>query len=31
MGATHLENTHNLRIVVGHLRQKLADDPTSAR
>ncbi len=30
-GPTHLENSHYLRIVVGHLRQKLADDPTSPR
>lgn len=30
-GPTHLENSHYLRIVVGHLRQKLADDPTRPR
>ena len=30
-GPTHLENSHYLRIVVGHLRQKLADDPTNPR
>lgn len=30
-GPTHVENTHYLRIVVGHLRQKLADDPTAPR
>jgi two-component system KDP operon response regulator KdpE len=29
-GPTHTEDTHYLRIVVGHLRQKLADDPTAA-
>ena len=26
-GPTHTEDSHYLRIVVGHLRQKLADDP----
>ena len=26
-GPTHVEDTHYLRIVVGHLRQKLGDDP----
>ncbi|WP_341520444.1 response regulator [Pseudomonas sp. G.S.17] len=30
-GPTHTEDTHYLRIVVGHLRQKLADDPTAPR
>ena len=30
-GPTHIENSHYLRIVVGHLRQKLADDPTRPR
>ena len=30
-GPTHTEDTHYLRIVVGHLRQKLADDPTQPR
>ena len=30
-GPSHIENSHYLRIVVGHLRQKLADDPTSPR
>lgn len=30
-GPTHIENSHYLRIVVGHLRQKLADDPTCPR
>ena len=30
-GPTHVENSHYLRIVVGHLRQKLADDPTRPR
>jgi len=30
-GPSHVENTHYLRIVVGHLRQKLADDPTRPR
>lgn len=28
-GPTHVEDTHYLRIVVGHLRQKLGDDPTA--
>ncbi len=30
-GPTHTEDSHYLRIVVGHLRQKLADDPTCPR
>ena len=30
-GPTHTEDSHYLRIVVGHLRQKLADDPTRPR
>ena len=30
-GPTHIENSHYLRIVVAHLRQKLADDPTRPR
>ena len=30
-GPSHIENSHYLRIVVGHLRQKLADEPTSPR
>jgi two-component system, OmpR family, KDP operon response regulator KdpE len=30
-GPTHIEDSHYLRIVVGHLRQKLADDPTRPR
>ena len=30
-GPTHTEDSHYLRIVVGHLRQKLADDPTQPR
>lgn len=30
-GPSHTENSHYLRIVVGHLRQKLADDPTRPR
>jgi two-component system KDP operon response regulator KdpE len=30
-GPTHAEDSHYLRIVVGHLRQKLADDPTAPR
>ncbi|RRV05158.1 response regulator [Pseudomonas sp. v388] len=30
-GPTHTDDTHYLRIVVGHLRQKLADDPTAPR
>lgn len=28
-GPTHMEDTHYLRIVVGHLRQKLGDDPAA--
>ncbi len=28
-GPTHVEDTHYLRIVVGHLRQKLGDDPAA--
>jgi len=30
-GPSHVEDTHYLRVVVGHLRQKLGDDPTSPR
>ena len=30
-GPTHVEDTHYLRVVVGHLRQKLGDDPTEPR
>ncbi|WP_295474949.1 response regulator [uncultured Pseudomonas sp.] len=30
-GPTHTQDTHYLRIVIGHLRQKLADDPTAPR
>jgi len=30
-GPTHTEDTHYLRVVVGHLRQKLADDPATPR
>lgn len=30
-GPTHAEDTHYLRVVVGHLRQKLADDPAMPR
>ena len=30
-GATHVQDTHYLRIVVGRLRQKLGDDPVSPR
>ncbi|MGY4532760.1 two-component system KDP operon response regulator KdpE [Pseudomonas sp. TE3786] len=30
-GPTHVEDTHYLRVVVGHLRQKLADDPAGPR
>ncbi|AHF68194.1 MULTISPECIES: response regulator [Pseudomonas] len=30
-GPTHTEDSHYLRIVVGHLRQKLADDPAAPR
>ncbi|WNW10746.1 response regulator [Pseudomonas sp. DTU_2021_1001937_2_SI_NGA_ILE_001] len=30
-GPTHIQDTHYLRIVIGHLRQKLADDPTAPR
>ena len=30
-GPTHIENSHYLRVVIGHLRQKLADDPTHPR
>ncbi|OKA17714.1 DNA-binding response regulator [Pseudomonas versuta] len=30
-GPTHIENSHYLRIVIGHLRQKLADDPMHPR
>jgi len=30
-GPSHVEDTHYLRIVIGHLRQKLGDDPASPR
>jgi two-component system KDP operon response regulator KdpE len=30
-GPSHAEDTHYLRIVIGHLRQKLGDDPASSR
>ena len=30
-GATHVQDTHYLRIVVGRLRQKLGDDPAEPR
>lgn len=30
-GASHVEDSHYLRIVVGHLRQKLDDDPAAPR
>lgn len=30
-GPTHVEDSHYLRVVVGHLRQKLGDDPTTPR
>ncbi|EIK94901.1 two-component system response regulator [Pseudomonas sp. M47T1] len=30
-GPTHAEDSHYLRIVVGHIRQKLDDDPTAPR
>lgn len=30
-GASHVQDTHYLRIVVGHLRQKLGDDPAAPR
>lgn len=30
-GPTHVDDTHYLRIVVGHLRHKLGDDPTAPR
>ncbi|NBA97327.1 response regulator [Pseudomonas sp. R5(2019)] len=30
-GPTHLHDTHYLRIVIGHLRQKLQDDPAAPR
>lgn len=30
-GATHTHDSHYLRIVVGKLRQKLGDDPTTPR
>ncbi|WP_137817210.1 response regulator [Pseudomonas sp. 2FG] len=30
-GPTHVEDSHYLRVVVGHLRQKLADDPANPR
>jgi two-component system KDP operon response regulator KdpE len=30
-GPTHEQDTHYLRIVISHLRQKLGDDPTEPR
>ncbi len=30
-GPTHVEDSHYLRVVIGHLRQKLGDDPTAPR
>jgi len=30
-GPSHVQDTHYLRIVVGHLRQKLGDDPAAPR
>jgi len=30
-GPTHVDDTHYLRIVVAHVRQKLGDDPTAPR
>ena len=30
-GPTHAEDSHYLRVVVGHLRQKLGDDPAAPR
>ncbi|WP_339516546.1 response regulator [Pseudomonas sp. RL_15y_Pfl2_60] len=30
-GASHAEDSHYLRVVIGHLRQKLGDDPTAPR
>ena len=30
-GPTHLEDSHYLRVVVGHLRQKLGEDPAAPR
>ncbi|WXL27523.1 response regulator [Ectopseudomonas mendocina] len=30
-GPSHVEDSHYLRVVVGHLRQKLGDDPTAPR
>ena len=30
-GPTHVEDSHYLRVVVGHLRQKLGDDPAAHR
>jgi two-component system KDP operon response regulator KdpE len=30
-GGSHVEDTHYLRIVIGHLRQKLGDDPALPR
>lgn len=30
-GPTHVEDSHYLRVVVGHLRQKLGDDPATPR
>ena len=30
-GASHVQDTHYLRVVVGRLRQKLGDDPAAPR
>lgn len=30
-GASHTDDSHYLRVVIGHLRQKLGDDPTAPR
>ena len=30
-GPSHVDDTHYLRVVVGHLRQKLGDDPAAPR
>ena len=30
-GPSHAEDSHYLRVVVGHLRQKLGDDPAAPR
>ena len=30
-GPTHVDDSHYLRVVVGHLRQKLGDEPTAPR